>query len=198
VAGTSHAAAREDIGVEIIGCGSLPTRGILHRSEQLCGWQPVATSPSPRDTRGIGTSFKITRDPSRPAIIGPPASATQRSVKPSAQPTLFRTQHPPQENPPLLLRQVSVSLLVPSRKASGPQNRRLSNGTGTRSIARQHVRDIQLQRHQIETCEASDMSNCCTAPELAGCTRDRSRPNQPSWAGSKDHFYATRPPQYPS
>ena len=51
--------------------------------------------PESRDIRGIETSYKITREASSPANKGCPRSGTRRSVKPSAQPTLVRTQHPP-------------------------------------------------------------------------------------------------------
>ncbi len=50
---------------------------------------------------------------------------TRRSVKPSAQPTLVRTQHPPPENHQLLLGKLSRSPLQPISKQNGPQNRRV-------------------------------------------------------------------------
>jgi hypothetical protein len=64
----------------------------------------VATSPCRGIYGGIGTSFKITPEASTPVNKGPPAFGAERSVKPSAQPTLVRTQHPPPENSQLLLK----------------------------------------------------------------------------------------------
>src|SRR6476661_4282023 len=46
-----------------------------------------------RDMRGIGTDLKIMPEACSPANKGPPALDAERSVKPSAQPTLVRTQH---------------------------------------------------------------------------------------------------------
>ncbi len=52
---------------------------------------------------------------------GPPAFATWRSVKPSAQPTLVRTQHPPPKNPQLLLGILSCPVWDSKGKQDGQQ-----------------------------------------------------------------------------
>jgi hypothetical protein len=86
--------AREDVGVEAIGCGCRPTREVPPGSN--CRRRASGDYvPRSRDIRGIGRSFKITPKVSNPVNKGPPAFGAERSVKPSAQPTLVRTQHPP-------------------------------------------------------------------------------------------------------
>jgi hypothetical protein len=64
----------------------------VRHSSQLAAGSYI---PKSRDMRGIGMSFKITPEASSPVNKGPPAFGAERSVKPSAQPTLVRTQHPP-------------------------------------------------------------------------------------------------------
>jgi hypothetical protein len=74
--------------------------------------------PASRDIRGIGVDLKIMPEASSPVNKGPPAFGTGRSVKPSAQPTLVRTQHPPREFFQLLVRKLSRTPNGPNSKAT--------------------------------------------------------------------------------
>jgi hypothetical protein len=71
-------------------------RGTADGTRYLALW---CRRPDSRDMRGMEVRFKITREasgPINPAIVG---RGPWRSVKPSAQPTLVRTQRPPPEFP---------------------------------------------------------------------------------------------------
>jgi hypothetical protein len=81
----------------------VPTRGGCCLPRHIRPWTRMSASSEParpksRDIRGIGSGSKIVRELSSPVITGLPALATRQAVKPSAQPTLVRTQHPPREN----------------------------------------------------------------------------------------------------
>jgi hypothetical protein len=74
--------------------------------------------PKSRDIRGIGMSFTITPEACSPMNKGPPAFSAERSVKPSAQPTLVRTQHPPPEFSHTYLRILRRRICALSGKAA--------------------------------------------------------------------------------
>jgi hypothetical protein len=83
--------------------------------------------PKSRDIRGIGMSFTITPEACSPMNKGPPAFSAERSVKPSAQPTLVRTQHPPPSLSPYISANSASQDCRFLGKGGGPPNRRLSS-----------------------------------------------------------------------
>jgi hypothetical protein len=120
VAGTSHAAPVRTLASRssAVVPGGRGMSGTASEARRLARGDYV---PQSRDIRGIGTRYKITPEASSPMNKGPPPFAIRRSVKPSAQPTLVRTQHPPLENSQLLLEKFSHSPIGTEPQESGPQ-----------------------------------------------------------------------------
>ena len=79
-----------------------------------------------RDMRGIGTDLKITSEACSPMNRGPPLFAAWRSVKPSTQPTLVRTNTRHHVFPYISANSASQDCRFLG-KGSGPTNRRLSS-----------------------------------------------------------------------
>jgi hypothetical protein len=74
-------------------------RAVVAQRAELRTWPAGADVLKSRDMRGIGRSPKITREASSPMNPGVVGRAMWRSVKPSAQLTLVRTQHLTENTP---------------------------------------------------------------------------------------------------
>jgi hypothetical protein len=103
-----------------------------------------------RDIRGSEATSKIAPEASSPANKGPPRFGTRRSVKPSAQPTLVRTQHPPPEISQLLIGKLSPPPMGREQQTerSTEPSARLPASTA-RIICRKYPGYIGLNRAQI-------------------------------------------------
>jgi hypothetical protein len=176
MAGDGGAAVGDEGGVELTtpqGC--LPTWRAQRRfndDRNPAGGSYVLAS---RDIRGIGMSFKITPEASSSMNKGPPALRRRRSVKPSAQPTLVRTQHPPPEFSHIYLRirrrriAGSPAKAAVLRTVAFPPFGRVDGW-----VCRKHPdRPTQKANHSTALC-AADIVRSEQDPEFAGYTRDGS------------------------
>ena len=120
-----------------------------------------------RDTRGIRTSYKITREASSQANKGPPRLETRRSVTRGLSPRWFEsnTRHKSfpgyccENSRALCRRRAAMQTVREPSARSWPALRR---------ILRQHVRDIHLQSRKDRTGEVTKIIELMLGSEARG------------------------------